>query len=252
MDFKLKRKISDLRLGTKRSSMKQNQLLSKYKIGTSLNLCYDLPKNKSFIYGKPNRKLDGGVAECFSAPPICSTSHKYKVKRERDFMQLNKGANICGFINAKEHAYYRAAITYKPRIVNKPLMKLKSNLHLPSDMTFGKKSLPSEPINDIIEHKYQDIWISEHLKTEKQVKDKKLLKKTVKPYWTKSVQMRVHQPPVEGVPLWKMPKFNKINGHLSTFRSDWLKKEAFEYHQADATGRCGIYGHGVIEAAKSY
>merc|ERR1739838_193348 len=249
--YRLKRNPSLFRLGVKRPTMNENPAIEKPRVGVRITGGVKLPKDLGFIYGQPNRPLDGGVPDCMRWPQIKQATPK-PVCNQRDFIKLNARANVCGMANAKEHAYFRATTDIKRR-PSPPVMMLKPTLRLPPDMTFGKPTRVCTPIANIMEHQYQDKWIIKRHHDEKFTREQqRLLKKTEgEPYLTRTTMLRCHQPVVEGCPLWKMPKFSRVKAHLSTFRSKKLRKEAFEHHQADATGRCGIYGHGVIEAAKT-
>uniref|UniRef100_H2Z9B1 Cilia- and flagella-associated protein 77 n=1 Tax=Ciona savignyi TaxID=51511 RepID=H2Z9B1_CIOSA len=240
----------ECRLGIYRDSMNDNPLLMKSELGRPLKRCFSLPSDK-FIYGRPNLTLDGGAAEAMiTREPI--PIHRRKEKPlQRDFIALNKGAISSGLVSAKEQAQYRATNDVRRRVTEEDKMKILTR-RIPPDMTFGISTRPSTPVFDLLEHKYQDKWLSTRREAElarraKTVQQKKLDGKI---YETRASLLRKYQPEVEDPPLWQMPKFNKTAAHLETFRTPEKRLEAFKHHQTDATSRTGVFGHGIYEAAK--
>lgn len=253
LPLEIKRNISDLNLGRKRKSMKKNAILQKPKIGQRLNICKDLPDYPFFIYGKPNVARDGGVPEVFrwaSFKPTPDTR-----KQPKDFVKLNARAAICGFGNAIENNYFRAANDYrvKPPSTKPTIHKPLPGVKLPPDHTFGCKTRVCSPIDEVLGGRFGTSFLAAKMKHNEEVKERKKAQQRFyeNPRMNRSARLAVRQPHVEELPLWKMSKWHKVPAHLNTFRSQSLRERAFVLHQSDAVGRHGVFGHGVYEGAKT-
>merc|ERR1712212_1237689 len=116
------------------------------------------------------------------------------------------------------------------RVTNKQ-QKENQEQNIP-DIMFGVPTRPSTPIFDLLEHKYQKIWVKEQ--AHKQDKAKEAAKGR-------------HRPVVETRELWHMKKFKKVGPHLETFRCEEARQKAFKAHETDKSGRMGVQGHGRYE-----
>lgn len=244
-------------LGIQRDSLVNNPLLQKSELGRPMRRCFTLPHD-SFTYGKPNGGKDSSVAD---ALVWRSTSHLQplnlkdtnKSSSARDFVGLNKKAIQVGLTSAQEQFQYRATHDVRRMDSGNEKTSTQKIKRIPPTTVFGLPTRPSTPVYELISHKYQDRWLEERRKAEDAVRTKQEQKRHVDRniYETRASLLRKHQPPVDGVPLWHMPKFQKVPAQLETFRSDSAKKAAFRNHATDCTSRRGVFGHGIYEPGKS-
>ncbi|KAK7094451.1 cilia- and flagella-associated protein 77-like isoform X1 [Littorina saxatilis] len=240
-------------LGLQRDTMLINELLLRDKCGQPKTRGFYLP-GKAFTYGRPNDKRDYTAADALRGWGGGSSSLPFdrpKKQPERDFMALNRSAVSAGLVTSKESFDYRAThdIRKKP-----PTTEQKTGTRrLPPSMVFGLPTRPCTPIYDLLEHKFQDKWISQRRnqelakrREEKQKKNQLLL------YDTRATLLRTFQNPVDNKPLWQLPRFTKsAKPHLQTFRTNQAKDDAFRNFDLDRIGRKGVLGQGVYEAAQN-
>ncbi|XP_038046257.1 cilia- and flagella-associated protein 77-like [Patiria miniata] len=230
-----------------------NPLLMKTELGKPAKRGFTLP-DYNFTYGRPNLAKDGGAAEAMSGwSPTASLPTLRKEKRpDRDFVALNKACIGSGLVTAKEQFEYRATHDVRRRVAEEEKNKTKIK-RIPASMTFGISTRPSTPVFDLLEHRYQDRWLNERRKNELAKRDRLVQKQNLNKgiYETRASLLRKYCPPVESPPLWQMPKFQKQQPHLETFRSTQARQKAFESHATDCTARTGVFGHGTYESAKS-
>lgn len=110
---------------------------------------------------------------------------------------------------------------------------------IPPDMTFGISTRPSTPVFDLLEHKFQDRWLSNRRKVELDKRERTVQQVCMftltlilaikyiiniylkvfclfqqkldgRIYETRASLLRKYQPRVESAPLWQMPKYNKV------------------------------------------
>ena len=121
-------------------------------------------------------------------------------------------------------------------------------------MTYGKAYRPSTPINLVLEHKYQNVWIEDHIRRSHRCKyerEKLETREISHVRLNRATLLRTHQVPVEKDDLWKMPRFaKKALPHLNTFANDKVKDDAYEANEFERIGRLGINGGGI--AVTSY
>ncbi|XP_063792837.1 cilia- and flagella-associated protein 77 isoform X2 [Pseudophryne corroboree] len=230
------------RFGVVRDSMQNNQLLQKAELGKSMRKCYSLP-GPDYTYGQSSYLKDGGVAEAIGHwRSVEAKAHQRKL--ERDFVALNREAVKSGLVTAGEHQTFRNTHNiWRP--VHEGHVK-PQDLHLPPGMTFGISSRPSTPIMDLIEHRYQHLWLEQQKQATEALRLKSLEKiKLGKVQDTRTTMLRRYQPPEEPAPLWQLPRFQKVGPHLDTFGSDRARQRAFSAHQSDAIARRGILGQGI-------
>lgn len=247
-------------LGDKRETMLENQLLLRSELGRPMKRGYSMYPGEVFTYGRPNEAKDGGASEALSGWPGSGLYfHRKKDSGkdsmpDRDFMALNKASVNQGLTTAPEYYQYRATHDIR-RKVQTDEGKKKTTKRIPPTRVFGISTRPSTPIHDLLEHKYQDLWLTDRRSTElaKMQKDETMKAKPGKVYQTRASQLRIHQVPVEQSPLWKLPRFSRTAlPHLETFRGDSaVKDKAFKHHKSDCISRKGFFGHGVYEQAKN-
>ncbi|KAM3911350.1 cilia- and flagella-associated protein 77 [Leptodactylus fuscus] len=234
--------MDNQRVGVVRESMNNNQLLQKAELGQTRRRCYSLP-GPDFTYGQSSFLREGGVAEAIGHwQSVEARAHQRKL--ESNFVALNREAVKSGLVTAAEHQAFRN--THKIwRPVNEGRLKPRS-LRLPQDMTYGISTRPSTPIYDLIEHKYQRLWLEQQFAASEALrvmsKEKIRLQKVQD---TRTSVLRRYQPPTDPAPLWKLPRFEKVPPHLDTFPSEKARQRAISAHQSDAIARQGLHGQGI-------
>ncbi|XP_033096003.1 cilia- and flagella-associated protein 77-like [Anneissia japonica] len=232
-----------------------NPLLQKSQLGKPLKRGFTLP-SEDFTFGRPNQTKDGGASEAITGwtklAAIPLGKGRNEKKQERDFVALNKACVSAGLITAQEHFQYRATHDVRRRVSEEEKNKTKIR-RIPPTAVYGVPTRPSTPVFDLLEHKYQDRWLQERRKTELAKRERDQEKETAQKgiYETRASLLRKYCPPVDGEPLWHMPRFRKTSPHLETFRSPEAKSKSFKHHASDCTARTGVFGHGIYESAKS-
>ncbi|XP_075690231.1 cilia- and flagella-associated protein 77 isoform X1 [Rhinoderma darwinii] len=230
------------KFGTVRDSMTSNQLLQKAELGKIKKRCYSLP-GPDFTYGQSSFLREGGVAEAVGHwQTVGARAHQRKL--ESNFVALNREAVKSGLVTATEHQAFRN--THKIwRPINEGRVKQRCQ-HLPQDATFGICTRPSTPIYDLIEHKYQRLWLEQQRQASEALrimsKEKIQLRRVQD---TRTTLLRRYQPPADPAPLWKLPQFEKVGPHLDTFHSEKSRQRAFSAQRSDAVARRGLLGRGV-------
>ncbi|XP_056394383.1 cilia- and flagella-associated protein 77 [Hyla sarda] len=234
--------MENQRYGVVRESMNNNQLLQKAELGKTKKRCYSLP-GPDFTYGQDSYLREGGVAEAIGHwRTVEARAHERKL--ESDFVTLNREAVKSGLVTAAEHQAFRN--THKIwRPVNEGRQKPRSQ-RLPQDVTYGICTRPSTPIYDLIENKYQQLWLEQQRQATEALrmmsKEKIQLRKVQD---TRTTQLRRYQPPADPAPLWKLPQFEKVGPHLDTFPSEKARQRAFSAHRSDGIARQGLHGQGI-------
>uniref|UniRef100_A0A8C2P480 Cilia and flagella associated protein 77 n=1 Tax=Capra hircus TaxID=9925 RepID=A0A8C2P480_CAPHI len=185
------------RLGVVRDSMFQNPLIVKAELGKPRERSCSLP-GINFNYGLYIRGLDGGQPTC---------PHELT----RNYIAMNRGAVKAGLVTARENLHYRQLNDI--RISDQDDRRLKKEPpSLPPNMTFGIRARPSTPFFDLLQHRYQQLWVQEQKATQKAIKLEKKQKVILgKLYETRSSQLRKYKPPVGLDALWHMPHFQKVS-----------------------------------------
>ncbi|KAM9326821.1 cilia- and flagella-associated protein 77 [Gastrophryne carolinensis] len=230
------------RFGVVRESMNSNQLLQKAELGKTKKRCYSLP-GPDFIYGQNSFLREGGVAEAISHWQTVEAKARQR-KLESNFVALNREAVKSGLVSAAEHQTFRNTHKIWRPINEGRVMNHKP--HLPPDMTFGISTRPSTPIFELMEHKYQNLWLEQQRQATEALRIMaKQKNKLSKMQETRTTMLRRYQPPADPEPLWHLPRFQKIGPHLDTFPSDKARQRAFSAHQSDAIARRGLHGQGI-------
>ncbi|XP_078497664.1 cilia- and flagella-associated protein 77 [Lissotriton helveticus] len=233
----------DWRVGTVRESMVTNMLLQKRtEAGKVRTRCYSLP-GPEFVYGILNTARDGGVPEAIGHWDSIE-SKAFPRKMVRDFIALNQDAISEGLVKPIEHYYYRKTHD-RQRCIDKGPPTFRT-FPLPPDMTFGIPVRPSTPIYDVIEHKFQDVWVQEQRLFDKaRLAAHKEKIRLGRVYETRSSLLRKYEPPTEPPPLWQLPRFQKVCANLDTFPTNNDRRRAFSARKVEAVARGGERGLGI-------
>ncbi|XP_063423666.1 cilia- and flagella-associated protein 77-like isoform X2 [Mytilus trossulus] len=251
-------------LGNHRESMLYNELLLRNELGRPKNRAYtQVPKDGSFVFGRPNEERFGGADDALHGWPrnLSTTTLPFKSKdkkSERDFMALNRAAVQTGLVTANENYEFRATHDVRRKTAGDEKTRTRTR-RIPPSMVFGISTRPSTPIFDLLEHKYQDKWLQDRRKLEvsKRQEESKsgcssgtLRRNPNCVYETRASLLRTYQNPVEDAPLWQLPRFkDKAKPSLQTFRSAGARRSAYGNYQSDQIARQGDFGHGVYEPA---
>ncbi|XP_027240938.2 cilia- and flagella-associated protein 77 isoform X1 [Cricetulus griseus] len=104
----------------------------------------------------------------------------------------------------------------------------------------GACVLPSTPFFDLLQHRYQQLWVQEQKATQQAIKLEKKQKVILgKLYETRSSQLRKYKPPVKLDTLWHMPHFQKASSQLSTFPTEADRQRALKAHREEYAVRQG-------------
>ncbi|XP_027822040.1 cilia- and flagella-associated protein 77 isoform X2 [Ovis aries] len=197
------------RLGVVRDSMFQNPLIVKAELGKPRERSCSLP-GINFNYGLYIRGLDGGVPEAIGHWNVFKQQPTCPHELTRNYIAMNRGAVKAGLVTARENLHYRQLNDI--RISDQDDRRLKKEPpSLPPNMTFGIRARPSTPFFDLLQHRYQQLWVQEQKATQKAIKLEKKQKVILgKLYETRSSQLRKYKPPVGLDALWHMPHFQKV------------------------------------------
>ncbi|KAK2499389.1 hypothetical protein MC885_010478 [Smutsia gigantea] len=179
------------------------------ELGKPRERSYSLP-GIDFSYGLYIRGLDGGVPEAISHWNVLKKQQP-TCPREltRNYIAMNRGAVKAGLVTARDNFLYRRLNDIRIRDQDDQRLR-KEPPSLPPNMTFGIRARPSTPFFDLLQHRYQQLWVQEQKATQKAVKLEKKHKVMLgKVYETRSSQLRRYKPPVKLDALWHMPHFQK-------------------------------------------
>nr|DBA21449.1 TPA: hypothetical protein GDO54_018082 [Pyxicephalus adspersus] len=196
------------RFGLVRESMNNNQLLQKAELGKTKRMCYTLP-GPDFTYGQKSFLKEGGVASAIGHWETVEAKARHR-KLESNFVDLNCEAVKSGLVTAAEHQTFRN--THK---IWCPINEGRVKDHrqcIPPGMTFGISTRPSTPIFELIEHRFQNLWL---------------------------VQQR------QASEALRIRSKEKVGSHLDTFPSEKARQGAFSAHHSDAIARRGLHGQGI-------
>ncbi|XP_074066943.1 cilia- and flagella-associated protein 77 [Macrotis lagotis] len=228
------------RLGILRDSMLQNPLILKAELGKPRERSSALP-GINFNYGLYVRGLDGGVPEALGHWNVWKQKPTSPQAMTRDFIAMNRGAVKAGLVTAKEHFLYRQLNDVRRSDKDERCFK-KDMSSVDSDSTFGIRPRPSTPFFDLMQHKYQQLWIEEQKAAQKAIKKEKKKQGKVtlgRFYETRTCQLRKYKPPGKLDPLWHMPHFQKVSCHLDTFPSEKARQRAYKSHFEEFSVRQG-------------
>ncbi|KAF6327093.1 cilia and flagella associated protein 77 [Rhinolophus ferrumequinum] len=235
------------RLGVVRDSMFQNPLIVKAELGKPRERSYSLP-GINFNYGLYTRGLDGGVPEAIGHWHVFKQQTPCPHELTRNYIAMNRGAVRTGLVTAPENLLYRQLNDI--RISDQDDRKMKKELpSFPPDTTFGIRSRPSTPFFDLLQNRYQQLWVQEQKATQKAIKLERKHKVFLgKLYETRSSQLRKHKPPVKLDALWHLPHFQKVGPHLDTFPTEADRQRALKALREEravrqGTLRMGTYTH---------
>ncbi|XP_053415079.1 cilia- and flagella-associated protein 77 isoform X1 [Nycticebus coucang] len=201
-----------------------------------------------FNYGLYIRGLDGGVPEAIGHWNVLKQQPTCPHELTRNYIAMNRGAVKAGLVTARENFLY--CQLNDVRISDEDDRRLKKEPpSVPPNMTFGIRARPSTPFFDLLQHRYQQLWVQEQKATQKAIKLEKKQKVVLgKLYETRSSQLRKYKPPVKLTALWHMPHFQKVGRHLDTFPTEADRQRAFKAHREEhavrqGTLRMGNYTH---------
>nr|XP_020043104.1 cilia- and flagella-associated protein 77 [Castor canadensis] len=217
------------------------------ELGKPRERSYSLP-GVNFNYGLYIRGLDGGVPEAIGHWNVFRQQPTCPQELTRNYIAMNCGAVKAGLVTAHENVLYRKLNDI--RISNKDDRRLrKEPPSIPRNMTFGIQARPSTPFFDLLQHRYQQLWVQEQKATQKALKLEKKQKVALgKLYETRSCQLRKYKPPVKLDSLWSMPHYQKVGPHLHTFPTEADRQRALKAHREEravrqGTLRMGNYTH---------
>ncbi|XP_005408437.1 PREDICTED: uncharacterized protein C9orf171 homolog [Chinchilla lanigera] len=239
--------MENQRLGVVRDSMFQNPLIVKAELGKPRERSCSLP-GVDFNYGLYIRGLDGGVPEAIGHWNVYKQQPTCPHELTRDYIAMNRGAVKAGLVTARENILYRRLNDLRISDQDDRRQK-KEPPALPPNMTFGIQARPSTPFFDLLQHRYQQLWVQEQKAAQKAIKLEKKQKVVLgKQCETRSSLLRKYKPPVKLDALWHMPHFQKVGPHLDTFPTEADRQRAFKVHQEEravrqGTLRMGNYTH---------
>ncbi|XP_012876748.1 PREDICTED: uncharacterized protein C9orf171 homolog [Dipodomys ordii] len=220
---------------------------SKAELGKPRERNCSLP-GVEFNYGLYTRGLDGGVPEAIGHWNVLKQQPTCPQELTRNYIAMNRGAVKAGLVTAHENILYRRLNDI--RISEQDDRRLKKEPpSIPADMTFGIQSRPSTPFFDLLQHRYQQLWVQEQKATQAAIKLEKKQKVVLgKLYDTRSSHLRKYKPPVKLDSLWHMPHFQKAVSQLDTFPTEADRQRAFRAHREEqavrqGTLRMGNYTH---------
>ncbi|XP_038601540.1 cilia- and flagella-associated protein 77 [Tachyglossus aculeatus] len=230
--------MENQRLGLVRDSMLNNPLILKPELGKTRERSSSLP-GCNFSYGLYIHGLDGGVPEAIGHWHAMKSAPPTQGELPRNYISMNCKAVNAGLVTAREQYLFRH--------VNDIRCSKKDERHfqkepppVPPDATYGIRARPSTPLFDILQHKYQHLWLEEQRKAAKvQNVEKKPKIKLGKVYETRTTLLRKYQPPLKLDPLWHMPHFQKVGRHLDTFPDEKSRQRAIKAHRDQMPGLQG-------------
>ncbi|XP_048369568.1 cilia- and flagella-associated protein 77 [Sphaerodactylus townsendi] len=236
------------RLGVVRESMLQNHLIAKPELGKPRRSCYTLP-GYDFNYGLYLRGTDGGVPEAIGHWHSIKPRAPSAKERGYDYKTMNCKAIKDGYVTAHEQNLYRKLKDIRLSDNDERRFK-RTPPKVPADMTYGKPARPSTPFFDLLQHKYQEMWIEQQrANIRAQKEEKKQKKRRGKVYETYTTLLRKFQPPMKPESLWHIPHFQKVSSHLCTFPNPDARERALEVFRSEIPVRTGPLAMGIYTAA---
>ncbi|KAH9495717.1 Cilia- and flagella-associated protein 77 [Bulinus truncatus] len=242
-------------LGKKRPEMLTNELLLKDKIGKPKVRGRVLPSNISFgdVNNSPWTAAHALSGWAGHMPAKKEITGEKPVKR-CDYLQLNRGAITSGIVNPKEIRVFRKTHfrLYAPADSNversaKKRERPPEKKHDP-DKVFGMVNAKDPPLPHILNHKFQNDWLSRNKKQAKSAAANESFDlKWSRWAHTRASLLREVMVPVDiAEQPWRMPRFvDKIGPHLSTFRTDRERDAAWLANSYEKCGRNGQTGQGI-------
>ncbi|XP_018421255.1 PREDICTED: uncharacterized protein C9orf171 homolog [Nanorana parkeri] len=229
------------RFGVVRKSMNNNQLLQKAELGKTKKRCFSLP-GPDFTYGLNSFLKEGGVAAAIGHWQVVEAKARQR-KLERHYVALNREAVKSGLVTAAEHQTFRN--THNIWRPNERRVK-DLTLPIPPGMTFGIPNRPSTPILELVEHKYQNLWLEQQRQMTETLRLLSIKKVGMaKVLDTRTTMLRRYQPEPDPAPLWQLPRYQKVGPHLDTFPSEKARQRAYSAHNSDGIARRGLKGQGI-------
>ncbi|KAI6660950.1 hypothetical protein LOD99_13673 [Oopsacas minuta] len=232
------------------SATLHNPLLSKAELGRPRLRFFTLPP-EGFTYGRKNFSRDGGAREAMHWTASTNRVEFNTTPLPKDFIAMNREALAAGFTTAHGQTDFRVLHDIRQRDKN-GRARCRSDIpkSAPPNIAYGISTRPSTPINELLEHKYQERWVQERkrslLEEFDRNEDERRALRTVNQ--TKTSLMRKKTPTVECYTFWQMPRFQKTPSKVASFRNFASKDKSFKVHQEEAPKRKGIFGQGIYKA----
>uniref|UniRef100_A0A8C5R0U1 Uncharacterized protein n=1 Tax=Leptobrachium leishanense TaxID=445787 RepID=A0A8C5R0U1_9ANUR len=223
------------------------RFVTEAELGKIKRRCYSLP-GPDFTYGLNSFLREGGVATAIGQWHTLVPKATVQRKLQPHYIALNREAVKSGLVTAAEHQVYRNTHQiWRP--VNEGRLSHPTR-PFPPGTTFGISTRPSTPIYDLLENKYQHLWIEQQRWASEQLrlKSKEKIKKS-KMQDTRTTILRRYQPPADPAPLWQLPRFQKLGPHLDTFPSQEAREKAYKAHYSDGITRRGQHGQGIYNVS---
>ncbi|XP_059176736.1 cilia- and flagella-associated protein 77-like [Physella acuta] len=245
-------------LGRKRVEMLTNELLLKDKIGKPKLRGRRVPKNitHGVTMTSPWTAAHAMTGWSGCLPTKAEVTGVKDEPKVNDYLQMNRGAITSGVVTSQEFRDFKKkhfrmlapAILDGVRLAKK--MERPPPKKFPPDTVFGRPNVKDPPFSDVLIHKFQSDWLLSSKKAMKMAKSKKSFdEKWSRWMETRASQLRVKMAPVEveEVP-WRLPKFIDAKPHLSTFRSEKEREDAWNAHGYNRVGCLGQSGQGVTQS----
>ncbi|XP_059162501.1 uncharacterized protein LOC131945894 isoform X2 [Physella acuta] len=236
-------------LGVQRTSMLQNPLLYRHRLGQGKWHIKNLPCD-DFIFGSLPQP-SGSVAQALSSwsedkPPVLPCLPKKKIGCT-NHLALNRAAITAGIANVKELRDFRNTHSIKFTKRDKRLVLERAPpVSLLPGACFGQPTKYTSTVGEIISYQAHRDWVS-----------------CVKPYLTQiqeepskpdpwkennAYKLRMFNTSANLKPerLWQMSKFvNKAKPEVSTFRSTNAMLASHNANTFEKIGRDGMFGQGI-------
>lgn len=130
--------------------VRANPLLVKVQTGKVKPTTYNLPPD-GFTYGRRDGFEEDGVKGVVNSWAVHQAPRP--AAAGRDFVTLNRSAVVRGAVSSKDITAFRG--THDARLQKSQTITKAPPLRLPADATFGRPSMPSTPIHDVLSNAYQ-------------------------------------------------------------------------------------------------
>ncbi|NXU52165.1 CFA77 protein, partial [Turnix velox] len=175
------------------------------ELGKPRRNCYPLP-GFDFAYGLYIERTDGGVPEAIGHWNTVKPRVTSAQKMPRDFITMTRGALKDGCTTAREFNWY-----YKTKDIRRKQLAYTFNTSppkVPADFTYGIKSRHCDPISDVLQHKYQQVWLEQQRALTAAKRAEKKKKEKVRE--TRTTVLRKQPLPAEEESFWHLPCFEKV------------------------------------------
>ncbi|NXL83941.1 CFA77 protein, partial [Alectura lathami] len=176
------------------------------ELGKPRRNCYTLP-GFGFSYGLYIERTDGGVPEAIGHWNTVKPRTSLTQNMPRDFVTMNRGAVKAGYTTAREfNLYYKAKDIRRKDEEYSQLRR--SPPKVPADKTFGMPSRPSTPFFDLLQHKYQKLWMEQQRALTAALQMEKKKKDIARD--TRTTILRKNPAPPKEESFWHLPHLEKV------------------------------------------